>query len=262
MTNYLVNINNIDDIKDYKKVGITTFVFALKDYSIGYDKEYSVDEINNVNENKYVIINRLLDTKDIESIKDILPKLNVNGFIFEDIGLINIFKELNIKGNKILYMNHFNNNSMSINYWLEYVDSVFVGNELTYDEYKSILSKVNKPLVLHIFGYNQIMYSRRLLLSNFYKNYNLNSKKEGTVKDQNSDTIFHIKESNLGTIFYSNKIFNGKRLLDLDNVLYYYINTTKIDKNIVLDFIGGKDIDSDEGFLDKKTIYKLKEKEK
>ena len=260
INNYLVSINDINDIKEYKEVGITTFVFALRDYSIGYEKYFDIEEINDIKENKYVIINRLLNTKDIESIKKILPKLNVNGYIFEDIGLINVFKELNISGTKILYMNHFNNNSLSINYWLDYVDSVFVGNELTYDEYKVITSKVNKPIVLNIFGYNQAMYSRRLLLSNYYKKYNHDIKRSGHIKDQNSDISYNIKEEDLGTIIYSNKIFDGRRLLDLDNVLYYYLNTSFITKNIVFDFINNKEIDKDYGFLDKKTIYKLKEK--
>ena len=258
---FLININSLDDIKEYKKVGITTFVFALNDYAIGYEKYFSVDEINGINETKYVIINRLLDTEDIENIKNVLKELKVDGFIFEDIGLIKVFNELNIPGKKILYMNHFNNNSMSINYWLDYVDSVFVGNELTYDEYKVITEKVKKDIVLNVFGYNQVMYSKRLLLSNFYKKYNLDIKKKGTIKDQNSDIMYHINEEDDGTIFYSNKIFNGKRLLDLDNS-YYYINSSFIDKDVIMKFLENEDIDSDEGFLDKKTIYKLKEKEK
>ena len=104
------------------------------------------------------------------------------------------------------------------------------------------------------------MYSRRLLLSNYYIKYHHDIKKVGEMKDQNSPIKFHIKEEDLGTIIYSDKIFNGKRLLDLDNVLYYYINTSYIEKQMVLDFLDDKDIDTDEGFLDKKTIYKLKEK--
>lgn len=258
-TKLLVSINNIDDIEKYKKVGISTFVFALKDYSIGYEKSFSCDEINNVKEKKYVLINQVLDNNKIDSLKNILPNIKVDGFIFEDIGLINVFKELNISGEKILFMNHFNCNYESINIWLDYVDSVFVSNELTYEELSDITSKVKKEVVLHIFGYNQIMYSKRKLLSNYYKYNGKDVKLKNTIKDKASDIKFNVIEDENGTVFLSSKIFNGKRLLELNNVLYYYMNTSYVNINEVINFINGSDVDNtDDGFLEKKTIYKLK----
>ena len=259
ITKYLVTINNINDIDDYKKVGITTFVFALKDYSIGYEKTFTYEEINSVNEKKYVLINQVLDNNKIDGLKEILPKLKVDGFIFEDIGLINVFKELDVNGQKILFMNHFNCNYESVNIWLDYVDSVFISNELTYDELKEITSKSKKEIVLHLFGYNQIMYSKRKLLSNYYKYNNKDIKLKNNIKDKASDIKFNVIEDENGTVFLSNNVFDGRRLLDLDNVLYYYLNTSFIEKEDVIKFIKGEDINnSDFGFLDTKTIYKLK----
>ena len=261
VTKFLVSINNINDIKDYKKVGVTTFLFPIKDYSIGYENSFSIDEINSVNEKKYVLINRLLNTSEIESVKSVIDKLNVDGIIFEDIGLYNILKDYSFE--KILFMNHFNTNSISINYNLNYFDSVFVSNELTYDEYNIITSKAKKELILSIFGYNQVMYSKRELLSNFNTHFNLNKTYKNTIKDKNSDTRFNIVEQNGETIVLSSKIFDGRRLLNLDNIKYYYLNTSYIDKEIALSFIKGEDIlNSDEGFLDKATYYKLEEVEK
>ena len=258
-TKYLVTINDINDIKDFKKVGISTFVFALKDYSIGYENTYSCEEINNIDEKKYVLINQVLDNNKIDSLKKVLPNIKADGFIFEDIGLINVFKELNIKGEKILFMNHFNCNFESVNLWLDYVDSVFVSNELTYEELKEITKECKKKVVLHIFGYNQIMYSKRKLLSNYYIYNNKEVKLKNSIKDKASDNIFNVVEGLDGTIFLSSKVFDGRRLLDLENVLYYYVNTSFVDHNTVMKFLNNEDIDnSDEGFLDRKTIYKLK----
>lgn len=258
-TKILVSINNIDDIEKYKKVGISTFVFALKDYSIGYEKSFSYEEINNINETKYVLINQVLDNNKIDSIKNILPLIKADGFIFEDIGLINVFKELNINGKKILFMNHFNCNFESVNIWLDYVDSVFISNELTYEEIKEITMKCKKEVVLHVFGYNQIMYSKRKLLSNYYKYNNKEVKLKNTIKDKASDIKFNVIEDINGTIFLSNKIYDGRRLFDLDNVLYYYMNTSFISIDESLNFINDDNVDNtDNGFLDRKTIYKLK----
>lgn len=258
-TKLLVSINNINDIEKYKMVGISTFVFALKDYSIGYEKSFSYEEINSIKEKKYVIINQVLDNNKIDSLKQILPKLNVDGFIFEDIGLINLFRDLNIKGQKILFMNHFNCNYESVNLWLDYVDSVFISNELTYDELKEIASKCKKEIVLHVFGYNQIMYSKRKLLSNYYKYNEKKIKLKNTIKDKASEIKFNVIEDNNGTVFLSCKVFDGRSLLVLENVLYYYMNTSYINIEDVINFIKGEEVDnSDDGFLNKKTIYKLK----
>ena len=156
-------------------------------------------------------------------------------------------------------MNHFNCNFESVNIWLDYVDSVFISNELTYEEIKEITKKCKKEVVLHVFGYNQIMYSKRKLLSNYYKYNNKEVKLKNTIKDKASDIKFNVIEDNDGTIFLSNKIYDGSRLLDLDNVLYYYMNTSFINIDDALKFISNENIDNtDIGFLDRKTIYKLK----
>ncbi len=253
---FLVSINKLEDIDIYKKVGITTFVFALKNYSIGYENSFSIEEINSIDANKYCLINRLLTSKEIDDLIKLLPSINVNGFIIEDIGLIDSIKKLNKE--VYLFINHFNCNYASINEWLNYVDSVFISNELTFDEIKDIAKYVKKPVIVHVFGYNQLMYSRRYLLTNYYKHYNLPYKNSVVIKDKAGSIKMHLIEDEHGTISLSNKIFNGKRLLNLNNILYFYLNTSYIPITIVLDFLNGKDIEnSDEGLLDIPTIFKL-----
>lgn len=259
LNNYLVSINNVSDIEKYKKVGITTFLFALKDYSIGYENTYSIEDINQINESKYVLINALLTSKDIDNLKLIISNLNVDGIIFEDVGLINIINELKMNVKKILYMNHFNCNSASVNTWLQYCDSVILSSELTLEEYKYIVNNVKHPIVLNVFGYNEIMYSKRQLLSNYYKKFNVKGNKINTIEDQVSHIKFHLVETDLGTIALSEHIFNGSKLLDLNNVLYYYLNTSFISTDDVIKFINDETVsNTDEGFLNTPTIYKLR----
>ena len=259
LNNYLVSINNLNDIEKYKKVGISTFLFALKDYSIGYEKTFTIEEINNINEKKYVLINALLTSEDIDNLKKIINSLNVDGFIFEDVGLINVLNELNKPAKKILYMNHFNCNSASVNAWLNYCDSVVLSNELTLDEYRYISEHVDSPIVLNVFGYNEIMYSKRKLLSNYYQKFMVDGKKMNTIEDQVSHIKFHLVETDLGTIALSEHIFNGSKLLNLNNVLFFYLNTSFISTDEVFKFVSGETlVNTDEGFLNTPTIYKLR----
>lgn len=260
-TKFLVAINNLSDIEKLKKVGITTFLFALQDFSQGYEKTFSFEEINKIKEKKYVLINKLLNCNEIEKLKEILPLIKCDGIFFEDIGLLSLLKDKKIE--KILFMNHFNCNHKSVNEWLKEVDSVVLSNELTYKEYENITNNVDKDIILHIFGYNQIMNSKRHLLNNFYEQFNLKPNYFTEIKDKFGDTKFKILDEKVGTTVYSSKIFDGRRLLNLKNIKYFYINSSFIDIEIILKFINSEEIlNTDDGFLDKPTIYKLKEVKK
>lgn len=263
MTNkILVLIKDILEIKEYKKVGITTFLFPLQDYCVGYEKEFTIHDINEVKEeNKFILINRILNCDDVDYLKKILRTINAKGIIYEDIAVYQIVKELNLDIELIYYQNHFNSNIATINFWLDKVSSVVICNELTKDEIKNILKNVKKSVVLHVLGYNQAMYSRRLLLTNFCDEFNLEKRNTNTLVEKVSGITFKAIENKYGTVLYYGKIFDGLDLLKEDNVKYFYVNTTFMSLDEVIKILTTKDsvLNTDSGFLDKETIYKLKE---
>ena len=169
-----------------------------------------------------------------------------------------IVKELNLNIELISFQNHFNSNCGTINFWLDRVDSVLVCNELTKEELEYITLNANKDVCLQVYGHNQAMYSRRYLLSNFAKEFNLDKKLKNTLIEKVSGIKFRAIENEFGTVLYSGNIFNGLDLLKLSNVKYFYINTTFIshdDVMKVLENLDGSILDSDDGFLNKPTIY-------
>lgn len=262
----LLYVDNLKYLDEYREVGVSTFLFALEGYCVGYNT-YSLEEINKIKvSNKYVLINRVLESKDIDELREKLPKLNVDGIVFEDVGLFNLIKELRMNVKTILFQNHFNTNSFSVNFWMDRVDSVVISNELTYSEIKKIVNNSKKSVVLNLYGYNQVMYSRRLLLSNWSEEFNIPYKDKNIIEDIATHVRFRAFENEYGTVMYSDKIFNGKELLDLDNVLYFYVNSMMIDHNDLINYL--KDVNrdrnknEDDGFLNKPTIYKLKERNK
>ena len=264
MSNILIYVDKLEYISDYRKAGVSAFLFGLSGYCVGYNT-YTLDEIKNVEvSNKYLLINRVLDCKAIDELKVILKDISgIKGIVFEDIGLVNVLKDYDVE--KILFQNHFGTNKESINFWLDRVDSVFVSNEITYEEIDYICKNVKKDVVLHLYGYNQVMYSRRLLLSNWSDRFNIEKKSTNVISDISSGIKFRAMENEYGTVMYSQNIFNGSRLLGLDNVKYYYVNTTMIDHDVIMDFLSNKEHiseDEDNGFLDRETIYKLKGRDK
>lgn len=257
----IVNIKKLSDILDYKKVGITTFLFALKGFCVGYENEFSIEEINELDECKYLLINRVLDCKAVDELNEILKKpLNIKGIIYEDIAVYQLVKKLDLDIELISFQNHFNSNCGTINFWLDRVDSVLVCNELTRNELEYITLNAKKSVCLHIYGYNQAMYSRRHLLSNFAKEFNLDKRNKNILIEKVSGMKFRAIENEYGTVLYSGNIFNGLSLLNLSNVKLFYFNTTFISHEDVIKVLSNLEdyLDGDDGFLNKPTIYKLK----
>lgn len=266
ISNILIYVDDINHIDDYRKAGVSAFLFGLEGFCVGYNT-YSLDEISKIDvSNKYILLNRVLDCKDIDKLKEIIPNItNIKGLVFEDIGVYNLVKDMNFCIELILFQNHFGTNNKSINFWLDRVDSMFISNEITKDEISTILDNVSKSVVLHLYGYNQVMYSRRLLLTNWSEEFDIPNKNTNVIVDRATKVKFRAIENEYGTVMYSDKIFNGKELLGLKNVKYYYVNPMLVDHNEVMDFLTDTNHISDNednGFLDRETIYKLKERNK
>lgn len=264
-SNILIYVDDIKHLDDYRKVGVSTFLFALEGFSVGYNT-YTLDEIKNVEvSNKYVILNRMLDCRAVDGLKEKLKEFSgIKGLVFEDIAVYQLIKKMNLDIEMIFFQNHFGTNVHSVNFWLDRVNSIFISNEITKVEIENILDKVQKPVVLNLYGYNQVMYSRRLLLSNWSEEFNIPYKSMNVLEDRATHVKFRAIENEFGTVMYSDKIFNGKELLGLDNVKFFYVNTMMIDHNLVMDFLEST-MDhvsefEDDGFLNRETIYKLKER--
>ena len=136
----LININNLNEIEDYKKIGITNFLFPIKDFSIGYHDF----ELKDIPTDSYLFMNRVLDSKDIDKLISMKEDiLKYKGIIFEDIGVFNIFKDTGI--DLIWNQSHFVTNYSSINYWFKLgVKSCVIANDITKEEIKEIIGNVDK----------------------------------------------------------------------------------------------------------------------
>lgn len=253
---FLPIITDLKDIVNYKNLGVTNFAFPLDFFCVGFNKCFKIEEITEPN--SYLFINRVLDNESIDIFKTIISKTpkNIIGIIFDDIGVLNVVKDYSLE--KILYLNHFNNNIESVNSYLEYVDSLVLSSDITLMETNYILEKGTKPLCVFVVGYQNIMYSRRKLLNNYYKFHKMNKTPELNMELPNQR--FLVCENDYGTVFYSKPIFNGLNELYFDNVKFFVINTYNMSfeefKSI---FENDGKIETTNGFLYKKTIYKLKD---
>jgi len=275
-------VKPVKDIGFYEKAD--GFVLPLKDYSVDYRNYYTLDEIrsiiNNTNKKIFVIMNKMMENEDIDSIKNILielDKINVTGIFFYDLSILELKKELGLNVNLVWNNTHMVTNYSSCNYYYdEGCKYSYLSNEITLDDILLINKKSKANLIFMLLGYPVASFSKRKLVSNS------NFKDSIVIDEEVSKQKYLVFEDNNGTTFKYNKIRNNsiclKELKD-NNFPFVYLIEDDIDHdkfidglNLTSSFIENK-IDNhkyvssmkelfgaDTGFLYRKTIYKVTKK--
>ncbi len=258
---YLI-IPNKKELDLYTSYNFNTFILPLEGYSIGFNVYYTIEEINELSlkYNLYVIMNKFLH-KRIEEFRKIYSKFNSNiKFIVEDIGLTDVIE----KDRLVLYENHILSNYKAINF-LESLDikNVVINNDLTINELLEIQEKTKSNLYYFYVSKNSLMYSRRNLVSNYNKYYNLDNTNSYKLTEKVSKKVLDIYEENDGSVVYFDKIFCASKYIDKLN-MNLIINFTNIDstsEKIILEEYNKTNlcnlIDSDYYFLENDIKYKV-----
>ena len=259
---YLI-IPNKKDLKLYNEYNFNAFILPLKDYSIGFDVYYDINEINELSNQYeiYVIMNKFLHRK-IDDFRNIYNNFNNNiKFIVEDIGLTDIIENDRL----VMYENHILSNYKAINYLKEIgYNNVVINNDLTINEIKEIINKTNSNLYYFYVSKNQLMYSRRPLVSDYNEYYKLENKDSYKITEQISKKVLEINEEKDGSIVFYNKIFCASKYLNDLKSMNLIINLSKIDEineKMILDGFKNENlynlIDSDYYFLENDIKYKV-----
>ena len=259
-------MNDFYVIPNNKDVIFNNLILPLKDYSIGFDVYYTVSEINSLSKklNISVIINKFLHKEDIKNIINIINELEIDNikYIFvEDLGLVSL-----LDNNKVVVsQNHIINNYDSINYFksLGY-SNILVNNDLTINELMEIISKTSSNLFMYFISKNNLMYSKRRLLTAFsnYKNSDISKKEVITEKVSNHKPI--IKEEKCGTCIFNKRIFAGNKYISELSSVNKIVNLSNMDEfetKIILKYMDKVNlsdyIEIDDYFLDNVIPYKV-----
>ena len=104
---------------------------------------------------------------------------------------------------------------MGINY-------AYISSDITKEEIRDIKLNTKSKLFITAYGYVPIFYSRRYLLNNYFEYIDKSYKKDVFYLDNE----YPIKESDFGTIIYSNKITNIKNVSLIYDTFLRFILTT------------------------------------
>ena len=260
-------------------------ILSLKDYSVGSIVSFSLDEIKKIvkdtNIEIFININKNLMNEDIDSLSNILielDKLTIKGIFFYDIALVKLKKELNLKTDLVWSQTHMVNNYRTCDYYYSKgVKYALLGKEITLEEIKEIVNKSKITSMVEVVSIPNVAFSKRKLLTNFYKDLHKEVNKDILVGEKVSNETYEVMEDDNGTSFFLEKITNGTSIIkDLYeiNTEYIIFREYKIpDFNELLidtkEYIKGNCLDESyiekykklgdfTNFFFKKTIYKVK----
>ena len=262
-------------------------ILSLKDYSIGSNVYYDLDEIKeivkNTNKEIFINMNNNIMNNEIEELKTILKeldKLNIKGIFFYDIAILQLKRELKLNIDLIWNQTHMVNNYKTCDYYYSKgVKYALLGKEITLEEILEIINKSKITSMVEVVSIPNIAFSKRLLLTNYYKDLGKDIKYELDIEEKVTNDKYLVKEEDKGTSFFQEKIINGtsiiKELYD-NNCEYIIMREFNIDdfKELIIDtkeYIDNKCKDKEyinkykklgdnTNFFFKKTIYKVKKK--
>ena len=271
------NINQItDNTKYYDGV-----ILSIDKYSVNSRYTLSIDEIKDIikiipDKEVFISINKNIENSELGELETILLSLNdldIKGVLYSDVALVTYKDKLNY--DLVWAQEHLVTNYETINYWCDLgIKYAYLSSDLNINEISIITRNAKSKLMVNLFGYNSMFVSKRHIVKNYLKNFNIkdNSKIHYMKKE---GKIYPIVDANY-TYVFANNIFNGiKEYYNMD-VDYYVVNGFLIDNEKltkVLSIIGNitkenvedyalQVMDSfaniDTGFLYKDVVSKVK----
>ncbi len=227
------------------KNNIDGLIISLKDYAVQSEVYYTKEEIKKLREDNkdleiFVNVNKNFFNHEIEDLKQVLiylDELNLNGLLFYDLAILKLKKELNLKTDLVWYGTYMVTNYKTCNYYYNKgVKYAILSKEITKEEIIEILNKSKIISMIEIISLPTVAFSKRKLITNYYKNLSKPSKEKLTVVEKLTQDEYELKEEPAGTGFISKKITNGTSVIkDLydNNASYIIIKEYGLD---IIDF--------------------------
>ena len=274
------NTSNFDKLKT------DGIILSLKDYSVQSTIYYDLDEIKDIIKKYpklevFIKMNKNIFNDEIDKLKEMLielNKLNIKGIFFYDLAILNIKQELNLDVDLVWDQSHMVNNYRTCDYYYnEGVKYALLGKEITLEEIKEIVEKSKITSMVEVVSTPAIAYSKRKLLTNYYKSINKTKKDTLEILEKVTNKYYIVKESNNGTSFYTKDIMNGTSIIkdlysvntpyiimredgvpafdELVNDTYTYIENECKDNDYIEKY---KKLGDNTNFFFKETMYKVK----
>ena len=279
MSKILIYPKNIEEIEKTKNL-VDGSIIGIKDMSVNanmYIENLSI--LKDINKDIFISLNKNMHNSDLDKLKAILIELNnynVKGVLYYDIAVLSIYNELDLNYELVWAQEHLTTNYNTINYWNSFgVKYTYVSSDITEEEIIDISENTKSKLIVNLFGYLPMFVSKRHIVNNYLEYFNLNDDSSVNYMEKENKT-YPIIDNDIGTSVYSANILNGIKTslniavdyivlnsfcIEIDKFISVIEMFKSVNKDNVFDYenkINNMFENVDNGFLNTKTIYKVK----
>lgn len=271
MSKLICTGNSVSDIEKLLLKDINGIILYIDKLSVNSSFYMDIDDIDKIecgDKELFICMNKLMHNKDIDYLRECLLKVRDKNLhiLFYDMAVYNIARELGIEDKLVIYQDHLNASILSNRFYNRLgIKYSFITSDITMEELLLIKRNVDSKIMFLGYGYLPMFYSRRYLISNYLKyidQFDGEKSKYEIVSDMGKK--YTIAEEENGTTIYTDREVNLINYMEqLDEIDYIVMNSNNIDSDeylrMVDKFIKREKMDDCYlGFLDKKTVYKVK----
>lgn len=243
----IVTISNLEELETFKNVSsflVVSKYFASLEYETACTIRMTkiINKINEDNKNAYVLIDRLMFDEDYESLKQFITKmekLNVKGYFFADLGVYDLLSKMGLKDKAMYYSQTQIVSTMEgKEYFSLGMKGIFASRYLSYNKVKELAKDVS--LGIKIFGYHNLFYSRRKLMTDFKEEFDMKGKYTSssryTIKEMKREVKNPIFENEFGTYIFTDYIddhFDELKELEEVGLKYALVDTNLLDEELI-----------------------------
>lgn len=239
----IVSLNNKKNLNNLKNL-VDGVVVYLNDFSSFYNSALTSEELNEIYASKdnlkiFIDLTMMMENRDIERLNLFLDQNKDKDyyFIYSDLGVHQVLLERNLEKKGIYNSQTLCTNEYDQAFYLSQgMLSSAISLEIPVRDQIKISEYNNHNVFLKAFGYHQMFYSKRHLISLYkeYKNldFAIDNKNSYLREIKRENDYFHIYESNKGTIIFRNYIINYLSELDLIKPQFIYLDNIFISDDI------------------------------
>ena len=272
MKKIIIQPSSKEMIDNYLETNVDGFILPIENLSVNSTCYFTINDVKEIikkmKKEIYISLNKTMTNKDLDLLEKTLielNKLNINKVLFYDLAIPNICNKLNLNIDLAIYQDHLNASIESnLFYKKRGISTTVITNDITKEEINEIAKY--QSIMMYCYGYLPIFYSRRKLITNYLEYIDKEKQdKLYTIKEKNDEYI--IEEEKYGTTIYTKEPINLINEIDNLNIDYIILNANHIDnqefKKIVIQYLSNKKDNKNhyEGFLNKKTVYKVEDYE-
>lgn len=235
--NYIFEPVNVRQLRQFiRKQEVKKLIVGVEKLTGGNKMKLSICELNKILEKTDKIsldIKRIFHEDELELLESTLKEISLDkvDFIFySDLAVYEMLSIMGYKEKAVYDAYTYLTNRNDILLYSEFNKYVVISNQISIDEMSDLVNNINIPVMIHGFGRSVIFYSKRELLTNYFKYRNLNknsNEKDYYLKEEFREDLYPIYEDEHGTYVYEyGYYYLFEELSQFDNVEYAIIHST------------------------------------